>query len=404
MDMKGKNVVLGVTGGIAAYRAADIARALTKRGAAVYCILTRNALNFITRKTMETLTGNPAVVDMFERPSQWEVEHIALAKRADVFLVAPASANFLGKVAAGVADDMLTTTVMATRAPIVVAPAMNTNMYENPVTQRNMQTLRDLLHVAFVEPEVGLLACNTVGKGHIASNEEILAAVERALSEKDLAGYRVLVTAGPTRERIDPVRYITNRSSGRMGYAIAEAAARRGARVTLVSGPVALECPAGVHRVFVESTQDLYDEMARLCPDQDAIVQAAAPADYRPEAAADHKIKKTGADGLTLRMVENPDVAAMVGENKREDQVVVAFAAETEDLKANAAKKLEKKRADFIVGNDVTRPGAGFDVATNIVTFYDRQGETVLPLLQKTEVADRILDRVARLLREKQDT
>ena len=383
MDMKGKNVVLGVTGGIAAYRAADIARALTKRGAAVYCILTRNALNFITRKTMETLTGNPAVVDMFERPSQWEVEHIALAKRADVFLVAPASANFLGNV---------------------VAPAMNTNMYENPVTQRNMQTLRDLLHVAFVEPEVGLLACNTVGKGHIASNEEILAAVERALSEKDLAGYRVLVTAGPTRERIDPVRYITNRSSGRMGYAIAEAAARRGARVTLVSGPVALECPAGVHRVFVESTQDLYDEMARLCPDQDAIVQAAAPADYRPEAAADHKIKKTGADGLTLRMVENPDVAAMVGENKREDQVVVAFAAETEDLKANAAKKLEKKRADFIVGNDVTRPGAGFDVATNIVTFYDRQGETALPLLQKTEVADRILDRVARLLREKQDT
>ena len=375
--LSGKNIALGVTGGIAAYRAADIARALTKRGAAVYCILTRNALNFITRKTMETLTGNPAVVDMFERPSQWEVEHIALAKRADVFLVAPASANFLGKVAAGVADDMLTTTVMATRAPIVVAPAMNTNMYENPVTQRNMQTLRDLLHVAFVEPEVGLLACNTVGKGHIASNEEILAAVERALSEKDLAGYRVLVTAGPTRERIDPVRYITNRSSGRMGYAIAEA---------------------------VESTQDLYDEMARLCPDQDAIVQAAAPADYRPETAADHKIKKTGADGLTLRMVENPDVAAMVGENKREDQVVVAFAAETEDLKANAAKKLEKKRADFIVGNDVTRPGAGFDVATNIVTFYDRQGETALPLLQKTEVADRILDRVARLLREKQDT
>ena len=215
--LKDKNIVLGVTGGIAAYRAAQIARDLTKKGAHVYCILTKNALNFITQQTMETLTGNPAVVDMFARPVKWEVEHISLAKRADVFLVAPASANFLGKMAAGVADDMLTTTVMATKAPVIIAPAMNTNMYENPVTQRNMRTLRELLGVTFVEPSTGLLACNDVGKGHIADDKDIIAAVERALGEKDFAGKKVLVTAGPTREAIDPVRYLTNKSSGKLG-------------------------------------------------------------------------------------------------------------------------------------------------------------------------------------------
>ena len=397
--MNGKNIVLGVTGGIAAYRAADLARSLTKMGAHVYCIMTRNALNFITQQTMETMSGNPVVVDMFARPDKWEVEHIALAKRADVFLVAPASAHFLGKVAAGVADDMLTTTIMATRAPIVVAPAMNTNMYENPITQRNMRTLRELLNVTFVEPAVGLLACNTVGKGHIASNEEILAAVQRALTQQDLAGRRVLVTAGPTREALDPVRYLTNKSSGKMGYAIAEAASRRGAQVTLVSGPVALEKPVGVERIFIESTLDLYQAMERLCGEQDVIIQAAAPADYRPENVAQHKIKKSGDDPLDLRLVQNPDVAAMVGARKKPGQVLVAFAAETDDLATNAARKMEKKNVDFIVGNDVTRPGAGFDVDTNIVTFYEREGETVLPLMKKTEVADKILDRVVQYLK-----
>ncbi len=401
MDLSGKHVVLGITGGIAAYRAADIARALTKRGARVHCILTKNATHFITRQTMETLTGCPAVVDMFERPATMEVEHIALAKQADVFLVAPASANFLGKVAAGVADDMLTTTIMATRAPIVIAPAMNTNMYESPVTQRNLRTLRELLHVNFVEPAVGLLACNDVGKGHIASNEEILSAVERALAPKDLSGCRVLVTAGPTREKIDPVRYITNRSSGRMGYALAEAAAQRGAQVTLVSGPVALDCPYGVERVFVESTQDLFDAMARLCPAQDVIVQAAAPADYRPAQPAAHKIKKQDGAALELLLTENPDVAAMVGERRRPDQVLVAFAAETDDLRANAHRKLTKKHADLLVGNDVTKPGAGFDVETNIVTLFDGEGEEPLPMLPKREVAERILDRCVRLLKQK---
>ena len=392
--MNGKNVVLGITGGIAAYRAAQIAREMTKRGAHVYCILTRNATNFITQQTMETLTGNPAVVDMFARPDKWEVEHIALAKRADVFLVAPASANFIGKVASGVADDMLTTTVMATRAPLLIAPAMNSNMYENPVTQRNMQTLKTLLHAQFIEPKVGLLACNDVGKGHIADDETILEAVERALTPGDLTGKKVLVTAGPTREALDPVRFLTNRSSGRMGYALAEAAARRGAEVTLVSGPVALECPTGVRREFVESTQDLYCAMERLCREQDVIIQAAAPADYRPAHIAGQKIKKADGEALELKLVENPDVAAMVGSKKRPGQVLVAFAAETQNLSENAAKKLDKKNVDFIVGNDVTRPGAGFDVDTNIITIFDRSGATELPMMKKTEVADKILDYV----------
>ena len=392
--MNGKNVVLGITGGIAAYRAAQIAREMTKRGAHVYCILTRNATNFITQQTMETLTGNPAVVDMFARPDKWEVEHIALAKRADVFLVAPASANFIGKVASGVADDMLTTTVMATRAPLLIAPAMNSNMYENPVTQRNMQTLKTLLRAQFIEPKVGLLACNDVGKGHIADDETILEAVERALTPGDLTGKKVLVTAGPTREALDPVRFLTNRSSGRMGYALAEAAARRGAEVTLVSGPVALECPTGVRREFVESTQDLYCAMERLCREQDVIIQAAAPADYRPEHIAGQKIKKADGEAMELKLVENPDVAAMVGSKKRPGQVLVAFAAETQNLSENAAKKLNKKNVDFIVGNDVTRPGAGFDVDTNIITIFDRSGATELPMMKKTEVADKILDHV----------
>lgn len=392
--MNGKNVVLGITGGIAAYRAAQIAREMTKRGAHVYCILTRNATNFITQQTMETLTGNPAVVDMFARPDKWEVEHIALAKRADVFLVAPASANFIGKVASGVADDMLTTTVMATRAPLLIAPAMNSNMYENPVTQRNMQTLKTLLHAQFIEPKVGLLACNDVGKGHIADDETILEAVERALTPGDLTGKKVLVTAGPTREALDPVRFLTNRSSGRMGYALAEAAARRGAEVTLVSGPVALECPMGVRLEFVESTQDLYCAMERLCGEQDVIIQAAAPADYRPEHIARQKIKKADGEAMELKLVENPDVAAMVGSKKRPGQVLVAFAAETQNLSENAAKKLDKKNVDFIVGNDVTRPGAGFDVDTNIITIFDRSGATELPMMKKTEVADKILDHV----------
>lgn len=392
--MNGKNVVLGITGGIAAYRAAQIAREMTKRGAHVYCILTRNATNFITQQTMETLTGNPAVVDMFARPDKWEVEHIALAKRADVFLVAPASANFIGKVASGVADDMLTTTVMATRAPLLIAPAMNSNMYENPVTQHNMQTLKTLLRAQFIEPKVGLLACNDVGKGHIADDESILEAVERALTPGDLTGKKVLVTAGPTREALDPVRFLTNRSSGRMGYALAEAAARRGAEVTLVSGPVALECPTGVRREFVESTQDLYCAMERLCREQDVIIQAAAPADYRPARIAGQKIKKADGEAMELKLVENPDVAAMVGSKKRPGQVLVAFAAETQNLSENAAKKLDKKNVDFIVGNDVTRPGAGFDVDTNIITIFDRSGATELPMMKKTEVADKILDHV----------
>ena len=396
--MKGKTIVMGITGGIAAFRAADIARRLTKMGASVFCILTKNALNFITEQTLETLTGNPVVVDMFARPVKWEVEHISLAKRADVFLIAPASANFLGKMASGVADDMLTTTVMATRAPILIAPAMNTNMYENPVTQRNMQTLKTLLNVRYVEPNEGLLACGDVGKGHIAETEEIVRAVADMLCPvHDLEGVRVLVTAGPTREMLDPVRYITNKSSGKMGYAIADAAAKRGAAVTLVTGPVALPAPAGVTCVHIESTQQLYEQMTRLAPDHDVVIQAAAPADYRAESVAEQKIKKQGAEAMEIRLVPNPDVAAAIGKMKKSDQILVGFAAETQSTVANAQGKLAKKNLDFIVANDVTRPGAGFDVDTNVAALIDAHSVTELPLMPKTELADRILDKVLKI-------
>lgn len=400
--MKKPCVVLGVTGGIAAYKAADIARRLHKAGCEVHCILTQHALEFITAKTMETMSANPCVVDMFESPRSWEVEHIALAQAADVFLVAPATANFIGKMAAGIADDMLTTTVMATKAPVLVVPAMNVNMYENPITQRNIQSL-SALGVRFMEPLEGMLANGHIGKGHIPEVDDIVAETLAFLkpAQQDLKGLRVVVTAGPTREMLDPVRFITNRSSGKMGYALAQAAAKRGAEVVLVSGHTDLPCPEGVVRVDVLSTADLLAVMLREAPSADIVIQAAAPADYRPQTVAEQKLKKQGDAPMTLTLVPNPDVAAAIGAGKKPQQVFVGFAAETQSVTQNAEKKLKAKNIDFIVANDVTKPGAGFDVDTNIATFLSATGTEELPLMPKAALAEKILDKALCLLTEK---
>ena len=404
MSLEGKNVVLGVTGGIAAYKACELTSRLRKAGAQVYVILTKNACRFVTPLTFETLSNHPAVTDTFDRPATWEVEHIALAKRADIFVIAPATANIMAKMAHGIADDMLSTTVLATRAPVLVAPAMNTGMWENPATRENVLTLKNR-GVRFVGPEGGFLACGDTGAGRMSEPRDIFAAIQAVLNlKRDLEGLHVLVTAGPTQEKIDPVRYISNRSSGKMGYAIADAAARRGAKVTLVSGPANLPTPQGVEKVSIISTQDLFEAMTLRCPQADIVIQAAAPADFTPVQAADQKIKKQGDDDLVLRLKQTPDVAAQVGRLKRPGQTLIGFAAETQDVLGNAEKKLRKKNLDMIVANDVTAPGAGFDVDTNIVTFVTMAGTETLPCLPKTQVADELLDRAVKLRNKNGET
>ena len=397
--LDGKCVVLGVTGGIAAYKSCEVVSRLRKLGAKVHVIMTKNACQFVAPLTFETLSNNPCISDTFARPERWEVEHVALAKQADLFLIAPATANILAKMAHGIADDMLSTTVLATKAPVLVAPAMNTGMWTAPATQENMRTLM-ARGVRAIGPEGGLLACGDVGAGRMSEPVDIVNRCVALLTrERDLAGLSLLVTAGPTREAVDPVRFLTNRSSGKMGYAIAEAAAQRGAKVTLVSGPVALNAPAGVEVVRVQSTEDLLNAMLERCPQQDVVIQSAAPADYKPAEAAPQKLKKQGDGKLTLQLVPTPDVAQAVGAQKKAGQTLVGFAAETENLGKNAQKKLESKRLDMIVANDVTRPGAGFDVDTNIALFITREGQEELPLMSKRALADRILDRVLALRR-----
>lgn len=394
--LSGKTVVLGVTGGIAAYKACELTSRLRKAGAQVYVVMTKNACEFVAPLTFETLSNHPVVTDTFARPEKWEVEHVALAKRADVFVIAPATANIMAKLAVGLADDMLSTTALATRVPLLIAPAMNTGMWENAATRQNVETLR-ARGARLIGPEGGFLACGDQGAGRMSEPETIFDAIAETLARtEDMRGLRVLVTAGPTQEKIDPVRYLTNRSSGKMGYAVAQAAAERGARVTLVSGPVRLAAPAGVEMVPVVSTQDLYDEMTRRCGEADVIVQAAAPADFTPVSAAEHKLKKQGGD-MTLALRETPDVAAAVGRLKREGQTLVGFAAETDNVLENAGGKLRKKRLDMIVANDVTAPGAGFDVDTNVVTFITKDARETLPLMSKREVAQRLLSRVLAL-------
>ena len=392
-DQKKPVVVLGVTGGIAAYKACEVVSRLKKAGTEVHVIMTENACKLVAPLTFQTLSGNPVVVDTFAPPVVYEVEHIALAQKADLFVIAPATANILAKMAHGIADDMLSTTVLATKAPVLAAPAMNTAMWENAATQANVKILQER-GVRFIGPAGGLLACGDTGIGRMSEPQEIAEEIIRLLhSDKSMQGLRVLVTAGPTREPIDPVRFLTNRSSGKMGYSIAEAALARGAEVTLVSGPVSIAAPKGCRLISVETTEDLYQAMMGECSSHDLIIQSAAPADYRPVERADQKIKKEKGQPLKLTFEETQDIAAAVGQNKREGQILVGFAAETENLLDNASVKLRKKNLDMIVANDVTKQGAGFDVDTNIVTLITEKGQESFPMMTKKEVAAVILDK-----------
>jgi len=394
--MKGRKIVLGVTGGIAAYKAAELAREFIKRGAAVHVIMTRNATEFITPLTFQTLTGNPVSVDTFQLTGEWEIGHISLAESAHLVLLAPATANVIGKIAGGIADDLLTTTVMATRAPVLICPAMNVNMYANPIVRENMEKLAAKGY-RFVEAGYGELACKTEGYGRLACLEDIVEDAEELLTAKDLDGQCVLVTAGPTREAFDPVRFITNYSTGRMGYAVALAAKRRGAKVTLVSGPTSLPRPRGVRFVAVSSAREMRDAVMSNLAEATVVVKSAAVADYRPAGYSESKIKKTDRP-LEFRLERNPDIISEVGKVKG-DRILVGFAVETDNLVGYAAKKMKEKNMDLIVANDITLPGAGFAGETNIVKILDREGGSQdLPLMDKMDVAHRILDRVADLV------
>ena len=394
--MNGKKIVLGVTGGIAAYKAAELAREFIRRGAAVHVIMTRNATEFITPLTFQTLTGNPVSVDTFQLTGEWEIGHISLAESANLVLLAPATANVIGKLAGGIADDLLTTTVMATRAPVLICPAMNVNMYSNPIVRENMEKLAAKGY-RFVEAGYGELACKTEGYGRLACLEDIAEDAEDLLTAKDLGGQHILVTAGPTREAFDPVRFITNYSTGKMGYALALAAKRRGAAVTLVSGPTSLPEPRGVRFVPVVSAREMRDAVMQNLKDATVVVKSAAVADYRPADFSDSKIKKTDRP-LEFRLEKNPDIIREVGKVKG-DRVLVGFAVETDRLVEYAAKKLREKNMDLIVANDITQPGAGFAAETNIVKILDREGGSEdLPRMDKMDVAHRILDRVAELI------
>ena len=391
--LKGKTIVLGVTGGIACFKAAALASMLVKQHANVQVIMTENATKFVTPLTFEQLTGQKALTDTFDRNFQHSVEHIAVADRADLVLIAPATANIIAKLAHGLADDMLTTTVLACDCPKAIAPAMNTKMYENPVTQDNLATLRRYgWEVA--EPASGHLACGTEGKGRLPEPEALLELCLHAIArEKDLCGKRVLVTAGPTREALDPVRYLTNRSSGRMGYAIAKAAARRGAEVTLVSGPTALPRPGYMEIVDVESAREMFDAVTSRAPDMDIIIKAAAVADYRPADVAEDKIKKKDGD-LSIPLERTQDILGTLGQRKREGQFLCGFSMETRDLIENSRKKLTKKNLDMVAANNVKVEGAGFGVETNVLTLITAEGEKELPLMSKDAAADALLDAI----------
>ena len=397
-------IIVGVTGGIAAYKACDVVSKLKKLNANIHVIMTESACEFVQPMTFQTLSNNFVINDMFKEPKTWEVEHIELAKKADAFLIVPATANFIGKMAAGIADDMLTTTVMATRAPVIIAPAMNTNMYTNRIVQANMDKLGDLGY-RFIDPASGRLACGDIGAGKLADVDDILAFIvdffEKESEAKDLAGRRIMISAGPTIEAIDPVRYITNRSSGKMGYAIAKRAVARGAQVTLVSGKTDLDVPKGlVKYINIESADDLYENLVREFDSNDVVIQSAAVADYKPKSYSDKKIKKKDSD-LRIDLCRNKDIAQELGKIKG-NKVLVGFAAETNDVLENAAKKIKKKNLDFIVANDLTMQGAGFSTETNIVKIIEADGRiNEYPKLLKSEVGDIILDKVRDILENK---
>ncbi|MDY0383124.1 bifunctional phosphopantothenoylcysteine decarboxylase/phosphopantothenate--cysteine ligase CoaBC [Trichlorobacter sp.] len=399
MNLQGKTIVLGVTGGIAVYKAVELLRLLTKAGATVHVIMTRAATEFVTPLTFQTLSGNPVHTELFNLIQEQEIGHISLADRADALVIAPATANCIGKLANGIADDLLTTTAMATKAPLLVAPAMNVNMYEHPAYQENEQKLRRL-GCRLVDPEPGFLACGWQGKGRLAPPEQIFAELCRLLTPQDLAGQTVLVTAGPTREELDPIRFISNHSSGRMGYALAQAARQRGARVILISGPVALPAPVGVELVAVESACQMRQAVMERVTDSTVVIKAAAVADYRPVLRNDQKIKKQG-ERLTIELERNPDILAELGRLEKRP-LLVGFAAETTELQAHAATKLAAKNLDMIVANDVTQEGAGFNVSTNVCQLLFRDGRVEpLALMDKQELAHLILDRVLTLLQHR---
>ena len=395
------NIIVGVTGGIAAYKAAELVSLLGKQGHDVRCIMTEAAQQFITPLTLQTLSGNPVYTDMFQlqQNPEWKVEHIGLAHWADCVLIVPATADFIGKAANGLADDLLSTCVMATEAPVYFAPAMNDNMYQNPLVQRNIQLLRDAGY-GFIDPIEGNLACGTSGKGKMAAVEKI-ADVVNTLRKKDLAGVRFVITAGPTREAIDPVRFLTNHSSGKMGYALARQAAYRGADVVLVSGPTKLDTPSGVTLVPVVSAQQMFEAVQAYFADADVIIKSAAVADYRPKMTATQKIKKTDGD-MVLELERNQDILAWLGAHET-TQLLVGFAAETNDVEKHALGKLERKQLDYIAANDVSATHSGFGKDTNQVTLYGADGSvTELPVLSKDETANRILDVIAANLAARQ--
>lgn len=393
--LKGKTIALGVTGGIAVYKAADLVSKLKKMNANVEVIMTQGAAEFVQPLTFQTMSGNPVHREMFSEITNYDVEHISLAQKSDIILIAPATANTIGKIANGIADNLLTTIVMASTAKIIFAPAMNTMMYRNPMVQENMEKLKRLGH-EFIEPGVGLLACGDYGEGKMAEPSDIVEYVLSSLVEKDLLGKKIIITAGPTREPLDPVRYMTNHSSGKMGYSIAKEAKDRGAEVILITGPTSLIPPKDINVIKVNTTEEMLNAVDKYFDVSDVLIKSAAPVDYKPETVSPIKIKKkeNEVDELNVKYIKNPDIAAYFGQKKK-NQIMVGFAAETNNMHEYALEKLKKKNLDFIVANDITEEGAGFNIDTNIVTIIDKDGSSKeYPLMEKKEVARTILNKV----------
>jgi len=393
MRLKNKNILIGVCGGIAAYKVCELIRLLKKNEANVKVIMTKNAQKFITPLTLQTLSQNKVYTDTFESEYSYDIEHISLTTWADILVVAPATANIIGKFANGIADDLLTTTFLAFDKPVLIVPAMNSNMFENAIVQQNIQKLK-LVGINFVQPESGFLACGVYGKGRYPENQKILIEIEKLLCSQDLAGKKVLITAGPTREYLDPIRFISNRSSGKMGYALAEEAYKRGAKVTVISGPVNINTYADIEIINVQTAFQMYQKVKDIYMQYDILIFSAAVADYRPKSVSENKIKKENRDELAIELVKNPDILKFVGDNKKPGQIIVGFSAETENVIENSQKKLKTKNADLIVANNVLEEGAGFDVDTNIVTLISKEKIENLPKMSKSEVAEIIFDHV----------
>lgn len=399
--LKNKNIVLGVTGGIAVYKAADLVSKLKKQSANVEVIMTKGSMEFVNPLTFQTMSENPVHTSMFNEINKFDVEHISLAQKGDLILIAPATANTIGKIANGIADNLLTTVVMASNKRVVFAPAMNTWMYNNPIVQANMKKL-EVMGYSFIEPGSGRLACGDYGAGKMAEPEDIVEYIDSLLTDKDLKGKDIIITAGPTIEKIDPVRYITNHSSGKMGYSIAREASKRGAKVHLISGPTSLDVPKNIDFIPIDTTEEMFEEVGKLFNACDILIKAAAPADLKPKEYNDKKIKKNNIkdSDFSLSFIENPDIAKYYG-NKKINQIIVGFAAESDDLIKNAKIKLREKNLDFIVANDITQKGAGFKGDTNIVSIIDNYSKIDYPILDKTEIAKTILDKVAKILQDK---